>query len=220
MIEKKIFVIGWDGDGVVIESDESVRNVVNKRLGINIQKSDLTNWNALTEIVLQKTGDQKLADELTNNWFEPEVLKLASPNRQVLEVIEKCKQLPDTVQKVITTRKAKCADVTRSWLKKHIKGIDWDLHLHIRRPNGVIEDDEFKILMLKKYKVSFMSEDKTSTVERIIAEVPTCRVAYFNQPWNSEDTSEQLKNIRIEPTDGIILYRRIVAAREEFLDSK
>ena len=216
MTEKKIFVIGWDGDGVVIESDGPVRDIAKIRLGLNIQKKDLTNWNALTEIALKKTGDQKLADELTNNWFEPKVLRLAPPNRQVLEVIEKCKQLPDTVQKVITTRPAKCARVTRGWLEEYINGIDWSKHLHIRKKGDSRSGDEFKLAMIRKYDVRFMSEDKTEMMELILRYAPECEAAYFSQPWNSEDKSEGLNIFRIEPTNGAELYRRILLARDKF----
>ena len=214
--KNNIFVIGWDGDGVVIESDIPVRNAVNQILKLNIQKSNLTSWTALTEIVQRETGDKNKADEMTAYWFDPDTLRKSPPNDEILEVITKCKVLSDTEQRFITTRVARCADITRDWLKEYVTGIDWNTNLHIRQINDLRSGDDFKVGTLLAYNVGFMSEDNSTTVSRILAGVPKCRVGYINQPWNQEDKDQNHALLRVSPNNSQELYKRIIKARDEF----
>lgn len=54
---EKIFGIAWDNDGVLSESHKPVLEAVNLELSVllsrpvNLVKSDLTDWDALTRLV-------------------------------------------------------------------------------------------------------------------------------------------------------------------------
>lgn len=220
--EKK-FTVAWDCDGVLLDSQEPVLFCAKKELSrilgrdIEIEKSDLTSWNALHDRVLNLTGDPKIADEINNYWFTPDILRRSPPNLAAIEVFRRCQEIPDVVQRIITTRTPVCRQCTQDSLESVLPNFDWRNHFHIRSNSCRLGGDEFKIQQLKLHRVRFMNEDNPSTVLLIQSRLPNCRINYFNQPWNSFDNDQSRNLFRVDHHNPDMIFDRILGAREIFL---
>lgn len=170
----------------------------------------------LLDLYFELTNDIELAASLTKHWFNPDTLRKSLPNPAVIQVFEKCQELPDTTQCVITTRTPACTDSTKDWLNQYLPLVDWNQNLHIRSDTDTISGDAFKIERLRVLQIAHMSEDNTGTVAKIRDEVPSCGVSYVSQPWNSSDVDPSRSNLRVPLDDPEIMYRRILDSREKF----
>ncbi|MFA6007761.1 MAG: hypothetical protein WC784_03930 [Candidatus Shapirobacteria bacterium] len=222
---EKIFNIAWDCDGVFLESHEPVLKIANEKLSnylkreITLTKSNLTVWTALYEHALNLTGNESFALEIRQLWFDPEVLRLSPPNFAAVEVFNRCQNLPNTKQHLITTRIFECRQSTQDSLEAHLLDFDWQHDLHLRSKFSKLSGDEFKVQQLKKHRINLMNEDNTDTVSKITIELPQCHIIYFNQPWNSSDRDLQRSQIRVDFDNTEAIFQRILEARDKFLNS-
>jgi hypothetical protein len=223
----KIFKIGWDLDGVTVDSWKPVMQAANSKLSlllgkpINITKQEITSWDAISRIVIGLTSDPILAKQLEANWFDPQILRQAEPNLAMLDVIQRCQELPDTEQFAITTRPPACAPVTIEWLDYYIPGIDWSTRLHIRQEGSSLGSEAFKIGDIMETGINFMSEDHTPTVIRMMTDInhPLFDFNYVTQPWNESDTDNNRGRHRVPCEIPDIAMCRILTAREQFFAS-
>lgn len=223
---EKIFRIAWDGDGVLINSEVPVLAqaslAISEILGrkVKIVKEDLFHHNALFDVVFNLTGDEKLAEQIRQYWFTPEIISRSLPNMAAVEVFNRCQELPNTFQSIITTRIPECRQATLTSLEKHLHNFDWQKDFHIRAEvvPGVSGDD-FKVGTMENRQINLMNEDNTPTVALIQARMPICRVNYFNQPWNATDLDPSRSGLRVDPNDTETIHRRILEAREQFLSA-
>lgn len=219
-MSKKIFQIAWDCDGVLAESHEPVLKIVNQRLSqilnkkINLIKSDLDNIDTLFEKALALTGDEKIAADIRECWHTPEILRLSPPNPATLEVFKRCQKLPNTAQRVVTTRHSQNGKVTREWLEQYLPDVDWQQNLYIRQGSDLLNGEEYKIIQLAH--INCMLEDNPITVTNIHQRLPQCHVIYLNQPWNSRDLDSYRSQFRVNFDDTESVFQHILKLREKF----
>ena len=219
---ERIFKIAWDCDGVFVDSHQPVLSRANEELSritgqdIKITKSDLTSWNALYDIVLNLTNSEETAKNINQYWFTPEILRYSPPNMVAVEVFRKCQELPYVSQSIITSRTYESRQGTRESLEPFLPNFNWQNNFRIRKSQCRLSGDEFKIQQLNHQKINFMNEDNQLTVASIQANLPECRLNYFSQPWNSQDTDSSRQILRVNPNDSNTIYERILEARELF----
>jgi len=222
---EKIFRIAWDGDGVLIDSHQPVLNAANIRLShilnreIQLTKSDLNSWDALYRLALNLIGDEKIASEIIQYWYTPEVLQLSPPNLATIEVFNRCQKLSNTTQCIITTRPPECRQATQDSLGLHLHNFNWLRDLHIRPKSSNLKGEDFKIHDLRRNDITLMSEDNTDTISRIQTELPQCHLNYFSQPWNSTDQDLSRSKLRVAFDDTEAIYQRILEIRDNYLST-
>jgi len=221
--KEKIFTVGWDCDGVLLNSHEPVliraKEELRRILGrdIQIEKSDLTSWNALHDLVLALTGNPDITNDINQYWFTPSILRLSPVNQAAIEVFRRCRELPNVRQRIITTRTPVCRQCTQDSLEPFLPGFNWQKNFHIRTESCQLSGDEFKIKQLRLHRIQLMNEDNSATVSSIQAELPNCRIIYFSQPWNSQDKDPSRFLLRVDPYNPDNIFERILEARENFL---
>lgn len=221
--KEKIFTVGWDCDGVFLESHEPVLSNANLELTrilgkkIQIEKSDLTSWSALYDQTLALTSNPEITNTINQYWFTPDILRLSPVNQAAIEVFRRCGELSNVRQRIITTRTPACRQCTQDSLEPFLPNFNWQQHFHIRGRSSQLSGDDFKIQQLKQFGVGLMNEDNLVTVSLIQTELPACRINYFSQPWNSQDNDPFRNLLRVDPYNPDKIFERILEARENFL---
>ena len=229
--EKPIFKIAYDVDGSLLASERAVLDAANDRLkyfGFNrtILKSDLNKYDALYYLVHELTGIEKLATEIRNYWYDPEILSKSPANPALIEVFNRLQSFKDISQIVITSRPVSSCGATVHSLKEHIPYIDWTWadpqKLFIRPTNDVGSGGTvYKLEQVRKQKVNFLFDDGPTDIHQLRIIYPECDYAYITQPWNKDCTDEEADKHRIsfdtDTPDSIIL--RVLESQDRFLSS-
>lgn len=228
--EKK-FKIAYDVDGSLLASERAVLDAANDRLKYfgfskTILKSDLNKYDALYYIVYEHTESEKLAKEIRNYWYDPEILKLSPPNPALIEVFNRLHHIQDISQVVITSRPVSSCGATIHSLKKYIPDIDWMLvdpqKFFIRDTNTTGMDGLFyKMDQIKEQKINYLFDDGPLDIYELKIRHPKCAYSYITQPWNKDAGDEEADSHRIsldtDSPDSIIM--KVFEAKEKYFSS-
>lgn len=180
-----------DGDGVCILSEIPVLKRMNERLGTSYRDEDMTGWNWVYEEALRVKKDEAIAQELSNNWFNPGILIKALPDKGVRFVSLVCHWFGFNLP-VVTSRPPDCKPATISWFGCYFPWIA-ESQIHIRDDPGE-DKDQFKARMAIELGPDIFFDDKGETI-RDVMEITDARLV--TRPWNREDTG--LNSRRVSP---------------------
>lgn len=177
------FQIAWDIDGVSARPEIPVLEIMNERLGTDYRPEDIRHWYWVSETVQEITGNSALAQELESNWFKPEVLGRAPPDKGTLFVVRFCHFLHFN-QIFVTTRLPECSEATCEWFRQYLPWVVTEGLLHIRRDTQE-KGDDFKMKKAIEVGADIFFEDNGETIQDFLARrISDPRLV--NRPWNED----------------------------------
>lgn len=197
-------VVSFDIDQVEANSAATALSRINSKLGSSFVPEDLVSyWSTIDLLESNFKNQVKNPQEFAvENWNHPSVILNALPVSGALIL---SKYLFDNGVNAyrITSRPSTLREVTLGWYQKYMPWVDRS-RICIQAEGVEIRPD-FKVDMIKKYKVTLHFEDSWEQAVEITKNTPA-KVVLVPQPWNNNFIPGEGSNIiKIPP----FLYPRL-----------
>lgn len=182
----------WDLDGVIADCVTVMAKRMNEELDIRkvnhplITFDSFYGWTYTADAIGKYSGDENLAKEIENLFFDPEFLFLSEIFEGTEVAFTKIKKL-DLRHQIVTSRPSNCAELTLRWLEKSGL-VGYFEKINIR--NDETDGRDFKIRIIEEKGAVLHFDDDPRIVERLD------QGWLVDRPWNRQETKLDKKRVR------------------------
>lgn len=171
-MERKIGL--FDGDGVLIKSEDPVvaainRILIERKINIQFTPGETGTWRHHYDTILERTGNKRLALEAEDYWFHADTICAADEIEGADKLVRRLNEI-GVDSYVVTSRDPKkdytVGEKTKSWFEKRIPLITRD-RVAIRNPEDEREGSQFKGETVITLGSLFLLDDDHRTLEHI-----------------------------------------------------
>jgi hypothetical protein len=158
-------------------------------LNLGLKPENLTNFETVSQLVSQHTGDHDKVTYVNSAWFDSDIVRRAPPHSGVRLAFFLLVKLPRTEFHLITARPPENLLATQLWLRQYVPWFD-QTRLHIRTSQEMAatpQGGKYKADLATQLGLQWFVEDSVPIYRAVSGVgVPTTLIA---QPWNSLDVS-------------------------------
>lgn len=192
----------YDTDGVVANSGIPVMEKLNREWGTNYRISDHASWDWIYDQAKRMGYDHQEAMVFRNYWYDPELLREASPYRGLKFVVNFWHRL-GTNQRFTTARFTDSRETTLDWYERHLSWAVERGRIYMREDDTSETGYELKARVAKLHRADVFFDDSGLTVGYLINQDLCPRLV--DQPWN-RDPKEfgHLNDFRVKGWFGML----------------
>jgi len=195
-------IIGWDADGVLVNSQNPIIEETNRRLGTNFTFEQWLTYTYLFDQAIALTGDSP--NNVASWMFSIPIMLASTPYPEALAVSRQLDELGFR-QIVITSRPTDQTDVTIEWFKTYYPWINSG-DINVRKSGFKMSGEEFKVKKIQELTPVAFSDDSDELITLLLAQIsgmPThLTLSLVDRPWNRH--AKHLNAQRITSFDSIL----------------